>query len=189
MVEKSLYPEPNWNRTVTHAVANYKKYEALKVTFRVSRFPATTLGERIRKRRLEMGLKQVELARLLGVNQGTIVNWEKDRNKPGSSQMETVVQGFLKGCTSRLKAELDSRKQEEKLGWGSAPDPTASGRCNRNRPAAFAPRSGRLNFPGIRRANYRKRPRSRGSIPGASKGRIQQPANQAKPRRSKLKRP
>ena len=58
----------------------------------------------------------MELAGLLGVDQGTIVNWEKDRNKPGSSQMKAVVQGFLKGRTSRLKAELDSRKQEEKLG-------------------------------------------------------------------------
>ena len=82
----------------------------------MSRFPAKTLGQRIRKRRLEQGLKQVELARLLGVNQGTIVNWEKDRTKPGASQMEAVVQGFLKGRDSKLKAELDSRKQEEKLG-------------------------------------------------------------------------
>jgi len=47
--------EQGW---VTHAVANYKKREALKITLRVSRFPATTLGQRIRKRRLEMGLKQ-----------------------------------------------------------------------------------------------------------------------------------
>ena len=97
-------------------VANYKKPEALKITFRVSRFPAKTLGQRIRKRRLEMGLKQVDLAALLGVNKGTIVNWEKDRNKPRSHELETVVQSFLKGHDSRLKAELDSRKQEEKLG-------------------------------------------------------------------------
>ena len=110
------HPFVDWNRTVTHAVANYKQHEALKITFRVSRFPAKTLGQRIRKHRLERGLKQLALAALLGVNRGTIVNWEKDRNKPGSSQMETVVQGFLKGRYSRLEAELDSRKQEEKLG-------------------------------------------------------------------------
>ena len=63
-----------------------------------------------------MGLKQVELAALLGVNPWTIVNWEKDRNKPRSHELETVVQSFLKGRDSRLKAEFDSRKQEEKLG-------------------------------------------------------------------------
>ena len=104
------------SRTSTHAVANYKKREALKITFRVSRFPATTLGLRIRKRRLEMGLKQVELGALLGVNPRTIVSWEKDRTRPRSSQMEAVVEGFLKGRDSRLRAEFDSRKQEEKLG-------------------------------------------------------------------------
>ena len=90
--------------------------KALRITFRVSRFPATTLGQRIRKRRLEHGLKQVELAGLLRVNPRTIVNWERDRTQPGFSQMEAVVQPFLKGRTSRLKAEFDSRKQEEKLG-------------------------------------------------------------------------
>ena len=52
------HPFVDCNRTVTHAVANYKKHEALKITFRVSRFSARTLGQRIRKRRLEMGLKQ-----------------------------------------------------------------------------------------------------------------------------------
>ncbi len=82
----------------------------------MSRFPATTLGQRIRKRRLEMGPKQVELAGLLGVDQGTIVNWEKDRTRPRSGEMNTVVKSFLKGHDSRPKAEFDSRKQEEKLG-------------------------------------------------------------------------
>ncbi len=100
----------------THAVANYKQPKALRITFRVSRFPAMTLGQRIRKRRLEQGLKQMELAGLLGVNPRTIVNWEKDRTRPRSSQMEAVVQDFLKGRDPRLRAELDNRKREEKLG-------------------------------------------------------------------------
>ncbi len=109
-------PFVDWHCTGTHAVENYKQLEALKITFRVSRFPATTFGQRIRKRRLEMGLKQVEVAGLLGVNPRTVVNWEKDRTTPRSPEMEAVVQGFLKGRHPRLKAELESRKQEEKLG-------------------------------------------------------------------------
>ncbi len=101
----------DWNCTVTHAVANYKQREALKITFRVSRFPATTLGQRIRKRRLEHGLKQMDLAALLGVNPRTIVNWEKDRTKPGSPEMESVVQSFLEGRSvgRRGSARSDSR--------------------------------------------------------------------------------
>ncbi len=105
-------------QTFTHAVANYKQPKALRITFQVSRFPATTLGQRIRKHRLEQGLKQVEMAALLGVNPRTIVNWEKDRTKPRSRELETVVQSFLKSRHLSLKeaAELDHRKQEEKLG-------------------------------------------------------------------------
>ncbi len=92
--------------------------KALRITFRVSRFPATTLGQRIRKRRLEHGFKQVQLASVLGVNPRTIVNWEKDRTKPGSPELENVVQSLLKSRHLSLEkaAELDHRKQEEKLG-------------------------------------------------------------------------
>jgi len=46
------HPFVDWNRTVTHAVANYKKHEALKITFRVSRFPARTLGHWLRNSRV-----------------------------------------------------------------------------------------------------------------------------------------
>jgi len=61
----------------THASINYEKLEALKITFEVSRFPSRTLSEKLKERRLELGLKQVELADLLGVNENSIVKWEK----------------------------------------------------------------------------------------------------------------
>jgi transcriptional regulator with XRE-family HTH domain len=40
------------------------------------------LGERIKKWRLEQGLIQKDLAKLIGVDEMTIVNWEKGRTKP-----------------------------------------------------------------------------------------------------------
>ncbi len=40
------------------------------------------MGAKIRKYRLENGLKQIELADKLGVTEATIGNWELDRNKP-----------------------------------------------------------------------------------------------------------
>ncbi len=92
---RSSLPDCSSTHRGTHAVANYKQRKALRITFRVFRFPATTLGQRIRKRRLEMDLKQVELAALLGVNPGTIVNWEKDRTKPGSPVKARLVKTFL----------------------------------------------------------------------------------------------
>ena len=71
----------DWNCTGTHAVANYKKPKALKITFRVSRHPSKSVADRIRKRRLEKGLKQVELAELLDVHEMTVVNWETGKTR------------------------------------------------------------------------------------------------------------
>ncbi len=102
----------------THAVANYKQPKALRITFRVSRFPATTLGQRIRKRRLEHGLKQVELAGLLGVNPRTIVNWEKDRTKPRSAGKATMVTRFLEGHI-RFAKRLINRTTKKACGRGT----------------------------------------------------------------------
>ncbi len=45
-------------------------------------YPDRTLGERIKKWRLEQDLLQVDLAKKIGVSEMTIVNWEKDRAKP-----------------------------------------------------------------------------------------------------------
>ena len=54
----------------------------LIIGFRASRYPDATLGQRIRKVRLEKGLYQVDLAKKLDVDEMTIVNWELDRTKP-----------------------------------------------------------------------------------------------------------
>jgi transcriptional regulator with XRE-family HTH domain len=40
------------------------------------------MGERIREWRLEQGLFQRDLAKIVGVNEITIVNWKKGRTKP-----------------------------------------------------------------------------------------------------------
>ena len=89
-------PLQDWNHTGTRAVANYKKHEAAVINFRVSRYPARTLGERIRKKRLVMGLKQVELASLLGVHEMTIVNWETGKTEPSGQRLD-LVKSFLRG--------------------------------------------------------------------------------------------
>jgi DNA-binding transcriptional regulator YiaG len=60
---------------------NYKKTKPLYYP-PTSLYPDQTLGERIRKWRLEKGLFQVDLAKRVGVSEMTIVNWEKGRMKP-----------------------------------------------------------------------------------------------------------
>jgi DNA-binding XRE family transcriptional regulator len=39
---------------------------------------AVTLGEKLRKKRAELKLRQIELARLLGVSMVSISRWERD---------------------------------------------------------------------------------------------------------------
>ena len=45
-------------------------------------FEPQTLGERIKKKRLELGLSQMEAGERLGANSNTILNWEKGLTEP-----------------------------------------------------------------------------------------------------------
>jgi len=54
-----------------------------------------TLGERIRKARMDKGLYAKQLASKLGVTDDTVINWEKGRNMPQGKNIEKVKE-FLK---------------------------------------------------------------------------------------------
>lgn len=58
-----------------------KKFKGV-ISYTVSRYPARTYGERIRQKRLGMGLKQDDLAKLLSSNKTSVLNWEKDKHVP-----------------------------------------------------------------------------------------------------------
>ena len=75
---------------LTHAVPNYKNPHPLVITLRMSLHPDRTLGERIKKWRLEHGLFQKDLAKMIGVDEMTIVNWEKGRTKPVKKSLERL---------------------------------------------------------------------------------------------------
>ena len=49
-----------------------------------------TIGEAIRKRRLDLGLRQIDLAKIVGCNEMTIVNWEKGHTRPRTNKMFDV---------------------------------------------------------------------------------------------------
>ena len=57
--------------------------------------PENTLGQRIRKARLEQRLLQKDLAIKLGVTETTIANWEQERNKPIGAYAKRLG-GYLK---------------------------------------------------------------------------------------------
>ena len=50
------------------------------------------LGEHIRKRRLDLGLFQRQVARQLGVNETTIHNWEVGATQPGISCVPKIIE-------------------------------------------------------------------------------------------------
>ncbi len=62
----------------------------------VKGYPASpkTIGEMIRKRRLDLGLGQAEVAKIIGCDTTTVTNWEKNHTSPQINYMAAVV-GFL----------------------------------------------------------------------------------------------
>ncbi len=47
-----------------------------------------TLGDHIRKRRLDLGLEQQQVAARLGVSESTVWNWENDRSQRARTETE-----------------------------------------------------------------------------------------------------
>ena len=53
-----------------------------------------TIGEKLKKKRLDLGLFQKDVAEIIGVDVNTITNWEKGRCKP-SRRCLKKLEGFL----------------------------------------------------------------------------------------------
>jgi DNA-binding XRE family transcriptional regulator len=51
-----------------------------------------TLGDRLRAKRLDLGLYQKDVAALLGVTEDTICYWENNRVKPSKKLAQTITQ-------------------------------------------------------------------------------------------------
>jgi transcriptional regulator with XRE-family HTH domain len=54
-------------------------------------FEPRTLGEHIRKRRLELRLSQKEAAKRLGYRWTTVLNWENGKRKPGVERIPDII--------------------------------------------------------------------------------------------------
>ena len=55
-------------------------------------FEPQTLGEHVRKRRLELRLTQKQAAERLGVKPWTVLNWEKDHTEPPIESIPAILQ-------------------------------------------------------------------------------------------------
>lgn len=54
-------------------------------------FEPRTLGEHVRKRRLELRLTQKKAAEWLGVSAWTVLNWEKDHTEPQIESIPVII--------------------------------------------------------------------------------------------------
>ncbi|MBX3381721.1 MAG: helix-turn-helix transcriptional regulator, partial [Phycisphaeraceae bacterium] len=54
-------------------------------------FPPKSLGEHIRRKRLILGLTQLEVGGRLGVSGWTVANWEKGHTKPAAHAQKAVA--------------------------------------------------------------------------------------------------
>jgi DNA-binding XRE family transcriptional regulator len=64
--------------TDDHAVQIHKNSHPVNITFSVSKYPSDTLGELLKKLRLEKGLELKQLAKRLRVHRNTVYEWENE---------------------------------------------------------------------------------------------------------------
>ncbi|RLG05747.1 MAG: transcriptional regulator [Thaumarchaeota archaeon] len=82
-----------------------------------------TLGDHLRKKRLELGLLQKDVAKILGVSQDTIYNWENNRTSPSLRSIPKIIeflgyipydiQGLSPGEELRLLRRILGLSQEK----------------------------------------------------------------------------
>lgn len=63
------------------------------------------MGDRLKKRRYELGLRQKDLAASLKVNDRTICNWENDQTVPAVRYLSRIVE-FLGSAPAEGKQNI-----------------------------------------------------------------------------------
>jgi DNA-binding XRE family transcriptional regulator len=92
-------PTPSPHRRVAPAHTPRVALPFLKITLNAPKpkpanYPANpkTLGEHIRKKRMDLGLLQRELAEIIGVNACTIHNWEMSYSLPQERLIPKIIE-------------------------------------------------------------------------------------------------
>ncbi|MCB9284591.1 MAG: helix-turn-helix transcriptional regulator [Lewinellaceae bacterium] len=89
----------------------------LLIQFRAKRpvnpaYPAelNTLGDHLRKARLDRGLSQPEVARILQVTSDTVTGWELNRHKPRGKSARVIIE-FLGYSSLQINAAFHEAKE------------------------------------------------------------------------------
>ena len=78
-----------------------------------------TIGDHIRKRRLELGLLQKEFVHQLGVDKATVSNWERKRTIPALPHMPGIIQ-FLGYVPVQVDGSIPERLKAYRRVYGLA---------------------------------------------------------------------
>jgi transcriptional regulator with XRE-family HTH domain len=103
--------------------------------------PPKTIGDHIKKRRLQLGLRATHVAKLLKVSTDTVYNWEKNRREPMVHLIPRITQ-FLGYLLPLLNRETMGQKiiayrsaqgmSQRKLALQLNIDPSTLGRWERD---------------------------------------------------------
>ena len=75
------------------------------------------LGDHIRARRLDLGLLQREVAKQIGVNPVTILNWEKNHRNPPTRSYPAIMK-FLGYCPVQYPKTVGERIRQHRIQRG-----------------------------------------------------------------------
>jgi transcriptional regulator with XRE-family HTH domain len=80
-----------------------------------------TLGTKLKRRRLEQGLRQKDVAPRLGITHATLVNWERDQTAPDVARYPAIITflGFEPWPEANAFAEK-LRAERHRRGWSIA---------------------------------------------------------------------
>lgn len=80
----------------------------------------TTLGDHIRKRRLDLGLRQQDVAATLGVTESAVTNWEKNQVAPYFTYLPKIIAflGYIPPPFDRVPDNIVERMKIYRLTHG-----------------------------------------------------------------------
>lgn len=68
--------------------------------------PEETIGDRIRKIRIAVGLSQAQFARAIYVSRSTVYKWERDKAVPYAHDIRHISDRFNVSCDYLIKGKM-----------------------------------------------------------------------------------
>jgi DNA-binding transcriptional regulator YiaG len=108
LISTRLDALPTCHLTLAAARPSISVYERA-----VKRYPdqPKTIGDHLRRRRLDLGLEQADVAKTFNVHRTSVQNWESSRYEPGTPMLAKIVAflGYNPGQPNKKKSPKDRK--------------------------------------------------------------------------------